>query len=111
MDNNRIIIFDTTLRDGEQSPGCSMNLEEKLRVAHALEELGVDGGFLVAGETLGGFALGPAEHDGVGAVLRGAGEMGELGGFLKKARDEEGALAAQPNVLGAVLGFVESGSL
>ena len=38
----RVIIFDTTLRDGEQSPGCSMNLEEKQRVAHALEELGVD---------------------------------------------------------------------
>ena len=38
----RVIIFDTTLRDGEQSPGCSMNLDEKLRVAHTLEELGVD---------------------------------------------------------------------
>ncbi len=35
-------IFDTTLRDGEQSPGCSMNQEEKLRVAHALAEMGVD---------------------------------------------------------------------
>ena len=32
-DKNRIRIFDTTLRDGEQSPGCSMNLEEKLKVA------------------------------------------------------------------------------
>jgi len=41
-DRNRIIIFDTTLRDGEQSPGASMNLEEKLRIAEALEELGVD---------------------------------------------------------------------
>ena len=39
---DRVIIFDTTLRDGEQSPGCSMNLEEKLRVASVLEELGVD---------------------------------------------------------------------
>jgi 2-isopropylmalate synthase len=38
----KITIFDTTLRDGEQSPGCSMNLPEKLRVAHALAELGVD---------------------------------------------------------------------
>lgn len=38
----RIIIFDTTLRDGEQSPGCSMNLEEKLRVAQQLESMGVD---------------------------------------------------------------------
>ncbi len=42
MDKNRIIIFDTTLRDGEQSPGASMNLEEKLRVAALLEEMGVD---------------------------------------------------------------------
>ena len=32
MNNNKIKIFDTTLRDGEQSPGCSMNLEEKLKV-------------------------------------------------------------------------------
>lgn len=37
-----IKIFDTTLRDGEQSPGCSMNLHEKLEVAHALVELNVD---------------------------------------------------------------------
>jgi 2-isopropylmalate synthase len=38
----RITIFDTTLRDGEQSPGCSMNLAEKVRVARQLERLGVD---------------------------------------------------------------------
>ena len=39
---SRIKIFDTTLRDGEQSPGCSMNLAEKLQVASQLERLGVD---------------------------------------------------------------------
>lgn len=41
-DRNNIIIFDTTLRDGEQSPGCSMNLEEKLTMARLLDEMGVD---------------------------------------------------------------------
>ena len=41
-DSNKVIIFDTTLRDGEQSPGASMNLDEKLRIAEALEEMGVD---------------------------------------------------------------------
>lgn len=40
--DNHILIFDTTLRDGEQSPGCSMNLEEKLRMARQLEQLRVD---------------------------------------------------------------------
>ncbi len=48
-----ILIFDTTLRDGEQSPGCSMNLEEKLRVAAQLEALGVDiieAGFAIASD-------------------------------------------------------------
>ncbi len=39
---NRVIIFDTTLRDGEQSPGASMNLDEKIRIAELLEEMGVD---------------------------------------------------------------------
>jgi len=42
LPDDRVIIFDTTLRDGEQSPGFSMNLAEKLRMAEALAELGVD---------------------------------------------------------------------
>ena len=42
MPNKRIQIFDTTLRDGEQVPGCQLNTEEKIEVAKALENLGVD---------------------------------------------------------------------
>src|SRR5882672_7669742 len=42
MSNNRLIIFDTTMRDGEQSPGASMTRDEKLRIARALERMRVD---------------------------------------------------------------------
>ena len=38
----RLIVFDTTLRDGEQSPGAALNINEKVEIAHALEEMGVD---------------------------------------------------------------------
>src|SRR6266481_3315918 len=51
--SNRVYIFDTTLRDGEQSPGCSMTVPEKLRMARKLVELGVDileAGFPIASE-------------------------------------------------------------
>jgi 2-isopropylmalate synthase len=51
--SNRVVIFDTTLRDGEQSPGCSMTVPEKLRMAHKLADLGVDvleAGFPIASE-------------------------------------------------------------
>jgi len=51
--DNHVLIFDTTLRDGEQSPGCSMTTQEKLSMAHALEDLGVDileAGFAMASE-------------------------------------------------------------
>jgi 2-isopropylmalate synthase len=53
MERVRITVFDTTLRDGEQSPGCSMNAEEKLRVARQLDRLGVDvieAGFPISSE-------------------------------------------------------------
>lgn len=63
----RITIFDTTLRDGEQSPGCSMNVPEKLRMAHQLDRLGVDvieAGFPIASE--GDFAAVQA----IAAVVR-----------------------------------------
>ena len=53
MPQNRVTIFDTTLRDGDQSPGCSMNLTEKVRMAKKLQDLGVDvieAGFPIASE-------------------------------------------------------------
>jgi 2-isopropylmalate synthase len=49
----KVFVFDTTIRDGEQSPGCSMNLEEKLRMARQLDRLGVDileAGFPIASQ-------------------------------------------------------------
>jgi 2-isopropylmalate synthase len=61
---DRVLIFDTTLRDGEQSPGASMNLAEKLEVAHALKELGVDvieAGFPIAS---------PGDFEAVQAIAR-----------------------------------------
>ena len=51
--SNQIVFFDTTLRDGEQSPGCTMHHDEKLRLAHQIAALGVDvleAGFAIASE-------------------------------------------------------------
>ncbi len=62
--SNRVYIFDTTLRDGEQSPGCSMSVEEKMRMARKLVELGVDtieAGFPIASD---------GDFEAVGAVSR-----------------------------------------
>ena len=53
MSTNRVLIFDTTMRDGEQSPGASMNREEKIRIAKILEEMRVDvieAGFAIASQ-------------------------------------------------------------
>jgi 2-isopropylmalate synthase len=63
-DDKRLIIFDTTLRDGEQSPGASMNLPEKLEIAQALKDLGVDiieAGFPIAS---------PGDFEAVQAIAR-----------------------------------------
>ena len=52
-DKNRVVIFDTTLRDGEQSPGATMSHAEKLEIAALLDEMGVDiieAGFPIASE-------------------------------------------------------------
>src|ERR671920_1019017 len=64
MDDNRVIIFDTTLRDGEQSPGISLNSTEKLEIAHQLARLGVDvieAGFPIAS---------PGDFEAVRAIAR-----------------------------------------
>jgi len=53
MNTSRVTVFDTTLRDGEQAPGCSMNVEEKLQLARQLQILGVDvieAGFPIASQ-------------------------------------------------------------
>jgi 2-isopropylmalate synthase len=53
MSSSQIVFFDTTLRDGEQSPGCTMHHDEKLRMAHQLADLGVDvieAGFAIASQ-------------------------------------------------------------
>ena len=64
MDPNRVLIFDTTLRDGEQSPGISLNTTEKLEIAHQLARLGVDiieAGFPIAS---------PGDFEAVQAIAR-----------------------------------------
>ena len=53
MDKNRVLIFDTTLRDGEQSPGATMTHDEKLEIAEMLDDMGVniiEAGFPIASE-------------------------------------------------------------
>ena len=72
-DPNRVMIFDTTLRDGEQSPGCSMTLPEKLRVASALAELGVD--VIEAGFP----AASPGDWEAVHAIAAGSAGPGHRG--------------------------------
>ena len=79
--NDRVVIFDTTLRDGEQSPGASMNAAEKLRLAIQLEKLGVD--VLEAGF--------PAASDGdLDAVAQIAGRLKktEVAGLARTSRSD-----------------------
>ncbi|MEO2031635.1 MAG: 2-isopropylmalate synthase [Planctomycetaceae bacterium] len=77
MSGDRIVIFDTTLRDGEQSPGCSMNTREKLKVAHALVELGVDvieAGFPIAS---------PGDFEAVTEIARAYGDRCTICGLAR----------------------------
>jgi 2-isopropylmalate synthase len=85
LDDNRIIIFDTTLRDGEQSPGFSMNLNEKIRMAEALAELGVDvieAGFPIAS---------PGDFESVKAVAESLGQRDDtpvICGLARSGRED-----------------------
>ncbi len=79
LEDDRIIFFDTTLRDGEQSPGFSMNLEEKLRMADALAELGIDvmeAGFAIAS---------PGDFESVQAIARKFSKSGPVVASLGRA--------------------------
>ncbi len=106
MKNNRIIIFDTTLRDGEQCPGASMNLREKLEVARQLARLQVDvieAGFPIVSE--GDFAAVqaiarqikgpvicglarcvPGDIDAAGQAIKPAGKRGRIHVFLATSK-------------------------
>ena len=87
MQQERIFFFDTTLRDGEQSPGCSMHMEEKLRLARQLELLGVDvieAGFAIASD--GDFA----SVDAVARAIR-----GPRIASLSRAKEEDITAAAR----------------
>ncbi|MBK8506576.1 MAG: 2-isopropylmalate synthase [Saprospiraceae bacterium] len=69
MDKTRIQIFDTTLRDGEQVPGCKLNKDQKLRLARTLEELGVD--VIEAGFPISS----PGDFEAVQAISAAAGDV------------------------------------
>ena len=85
LDDNRIIIFDTTLRDGEQSPGFSMNLHEKIRMAEALTELGIDvmeAGFPIAS---------PGDYESVRAIAETVGQRDNspvIAGLARTGRED-----------------------
>ena len=78
--SDRVSIFDTTLRDGEQSPGCSMTVPEKLRMARKLVDLGVD--FLEAGFPIAS----DGDFEAVDAVSR---EFPEAIGMPKRGTEPE----------------------
>ena len=92
MAEDKVKVFDTTLRDGEQSPGCSMNTEEKKRMARQLEELGVDileAGFPIASN---------GDFEAVRAVAGQAGKTVTVAALARAARAdiERAAQALEP---------------
>ena len=96
--NQRIYIFDTTLRDGEQVPGCQLTTEEKVTVALELERLGVDiieAGFPISSP--GDFrSVGHRSFDGLGQVLRTLGQI--------RAIDREGTQQFGDRIVGVAQG-------
>jgi len=104
--SDRIRIFDTTLRDGEQSPGCSMNLSEKVAVARQLEKLGVDvieAGFPIASD--GDFeAVRAVAKEVHGAVIC---------GLARTGRDdvERAAQALEPATRGRIHTFIATSDI
>jgi 2-isopropylmalate synthase len=93
--DGRIIIFDTTLRDGEQSPGFSMNLEEKLRMAEALHELGADvleAGFAIAS---------PGDFDSVQSIAKRFSKDGPVVASLSRANTADIMASAEATKLAA----------
>jgi 2-isopropylmalate synthase len=105
-DANRIIIFDTTLRDGEQSPGASMNLEEKVRIALLLEEMGVDvieAGFPIAS---------PGDFEAVLAIAK-AVKTSTVCGLSRASRGDidRVAEAIKPAVRGRIHTFISTSPL
>jgi 2-isopropylmalate synthase len=85
---DRIVIFDTTLRDGEQSPGCSMHMDEKLRIALLLDAMGVDvieAGFPIASK---------GDFDSVALIARSVKNAVVAGLCRAKASDIEASAGA-----------------
>jgi 2-isopropylmalate synthase len=108
MDPDRVIVFDTTLRDGEQSPGFSMNLEEKLRMAEALAELGADvleAGFPIAS---------PGDFESVQSIARRFAKDGPVVCGLARTSPGDIARAAEairPAARGRIHTFVSTSPL
>lgn len=93
--SEQVWIFDTTLRDGEQSPGCSMNLPEKLSLARQLERLGVDvieAGFPVASE---------GDFEAVKAISHSQSMRSEFFGYITSSKGPQMQLAALLNRIGS----------
>jgi 2-isopropylmalate synthase len=105
-DGERIIIFDTTLRDGEQSPGASMNLEEKLRIAQVLEEMGVD--VIEAGFPISS----PGDFDAVHEIAKQV-ETSTVCGLARAVRGdiERVAEAIKPAARGRIHTFISTSPL